>query len=114
MKDQEPADLSVVEDAGIAFDPTAQHLSLSKEEKRRTTALMLAIKYHADTIVQDADMYRELVRNQAHLTPTTCAKVVGIAAQFDQFIAGQLPVADEPAPGGSHQSDEQVGTQEEN
>ena len=39
-----PADMLVVEEAGVAFVHTSQHLDLSKDEKRRTTALMMSIQ----------------------------------------------------------------------
>ena len=42
-----------LEEAGVAFDPTTQHLDLSKDEKRRTTALMLAIQGYKELIIKD-------------------------------------------------------------
>lgn len=85
--DDLPLDEGVLED--VSFNPALQALDLTKEEKLRATALMLAIKYHADTIVTDAPMYKALVKNQAHLEPSTVHKVVDIAMQFDDFLRGQ-------------------------
>lgn len=48
------ADLSTLEESNVAFDPTMQHLDLTKDEKRRVTALMLAIQANRDLIIKDA------------------------------------------------------------
>lgn len=53
------SDLAVVEEAGVAFDPTTQHLNLSKEEKRRTTALMLSIQAYRELIIKEAAYLKE-------------------------------------------------------
>lgn len=79
---------AILEETDTAFDPASQHLTLSKDEKRRTTALLMAIQYHSQTIVKDAAMYRELVHDNKHLSPSVCEKVIEIAFQFDAFISG--------------------------
>jgi hypothetical protein len=85
----------ILEDAGIAFDPSTQHLDLSKEEKRRTTALMMAIQAYRDLIIKDADYLRE-VSNQARanngpaIQPATMDAMVEAAIKFDMFIAGKF------------------------
>ena len=43
-KDGVERDTSVLEEQGVAYDPTKMTVDLTKEEKRRTTALMLAIQ----------------------------------------------------------------------
>lgn len=82
-----------LEDAGIAFDPATQHLDLSKEEKRRTTALMLAIQGYKELIIKDAAYLREANdiarRNEGpKIQPATIDAMVHAACKFDYFIAG--------------------------
>lgn len=110
-------DTAVLDEAGIAFDPTTMHLQLTKAEKRRTTALMLAIQAYDKLIIKDADYLRE-AHSQARsngsvIRPATMDAMVVAALQFDAFISGQLtvqrsgisresqpgiPVSDEPTP----------------
>ena len=85
-----------LEEAGVAFDPTTQHLDLSKDEKRRTTALMLAIQGYKELIIKDADYLRE-AHAQARssdgpkIQPATINAMVDAAIRFDFFIAGGYP-----------------------
>lgn len=109
----EAADLSVLEDAGVAFDPTAQHLDLTKDEKRRTTALMMAIQAYKELIIRDA-MYLEkaadLARRQEGpvIRAATMDAMVHGAIMFDRFIAGHYSgETTEPARGGA--ADEVAG-----
>lgn len=88
-----PTDMGVVEDAGVAFDPTTQHLDLTKDEKRRTTALMMAIQAYNNLIIKDAMMLRETAdlarRNEGPvIRPATMNAMVEAAIQFDLFISG--------------------------
>jgi hypothetical protein len=92
----EVVDTAVFEEAGVAFDPTTMHLDLTKAEKRRTTALMLAIQAYDKLIIKDADYLRE-ANNQARdrgavIRPATMDAMVVAALQFDAFISGQLTV----------------------
>ena len=106
MSEEKP-NMEVLEDAGVAFDPTAQHLDLSKEEKRRTTALMLAITAYKELIIKDADYLREvanLARNDDFpaIRPATIDAMVETAIKFDNFIAKENDTAtDEQTKGGS-------------
>jgi hypothetical protein len=86
----ERADLSVLEDNDVAFDPTTQHLDLTKNEKRRTTALMLAIQAYRELIVREAAMYTAMVAGGKQLHPASVDGMVRAAVQFDAFISGQL------------------------
>ena len=104
---------AVLEDAGVAFDPSVQHLDLSKEEKRRTTALMMAIQAYQHLIIKDADYLREAV-NQARanngpaIRPATMDAMVVAAIKFDAFIAGQMTLGvHEPPTTGGEQTEEQ-------
>jgi len=97
-------DMSVLEETGIAFDPTATPLDLSKAEKRRTTALMLAITAYRDQIIKDADMFIAIAREsrtepETKIHPATIRGVVEAAIEFDLFISGayEAPVARTPS-----------------
>lgn len=92
------SDLAAVEDAGVAFDPTTQSLSLSKEEKRRTTAILLATNAYKELIIREADMLREasdLARRGEgpKIQPATLEAIVDAAIRFDRFIATGNPDA---------------------
>lgn len=93
MNEQPESDLSIVEDAGVAFDPGTQHLDLSKEEKRRTTALMMAIQAYRELIIKEA-AYLEKAADLARrdegpkLRPATIDAMVDAAIKFDDFISG--------------------------
>ena len=91
----EAVDVSALEDTNTAFDPSRMHLDLTKEEKRRTTALLLAIQAYQNLIIKDAEMYnaisRDQVRNDAlKIRPATMDAMVEAALDFDDFISGKL------------------------
>lgn len=103
-KDGNPASLEILEEHGVAFDPTRQTMDLNKEEKRRTTALMMAIQAYSNLIIKDAEMYvaisRENDRKEApKIQPATMHAMVDAAIQFDRFIRGdydQKEAEDQP------------------
>lgn len=108
-----PADLSVLEDTGVAFDPSTAHLELTKEEKRRTTALMLAVQAYKELIIKDADYLREVAdqnrRNDGPaIKPATIDGMVEAAWKFDLFISGRMVETEEPTRGGM-QTEAQAG-----
>jgi hypothetical protein len=110
----ESDDIGVIEEAGVAFDPTSQHLDLSKEEKRRTTALMMAIQAYQHLIIKEADYLREasnLARsgNGPALQPGTIDAMVIAAIKFDAFISGRIEEKQEPE-ATVHQSVPQAGS----
>ncbi len=91
------SDHSVLEEAGVGFDPTTQHVDLSKEEKRRTTALLMAIQAYNNLIIKDAEMYIAVSREKGRdedggpiIRPATMDAMVEAAIQFDDFISGKL------------------------
>jgi len=91
----EPADLSVLEEADVAFDPTTQHLDLSKDEKRRTTSLMLAIQAYRELIIKEGAYLNEaadLARRDEgpKLKPATIDAMIEAAIKFDLFISGRI------------------------
>ncbi len=88
-------DMSVLEEADTAFDPTKVHLDLTKQEKRRTTALLLAIQAYQNIIIKDAEMYEAISRDKARtseppIRPATMTAMVEAAIDFDDFIPGEL------------------------
>lgn len=91
---------AILEESGIAYDPSTQHLDLSKEEKRRTTALMMAIQAYQHLIIKDADYLRE-ASNQVRtsgltIQPATMDAMVEAAVKFDAFISGEMQVQSGP------------------
>jgi|SRR5215472_782670 len=89
----EPVDRDILEETDRAFVPENQHLDLTKEEKRRTTALMLAIQAYSHLIIKEAAYLREaadLARRDEgpKLSEATIDGMVIAAMKFDAFIAG--------------------------
>lgn len=87
---------AVMEEAGVGFDPTTQHMDLSKDEKRRTTALLMAIQAYDHLIIKDAEMYLAIKREEGRdpdgpvIRPATMDAMVQAAIQFDDFISGKV------------------------
>lgn len=86
--------LALLDEQDIAYDPTRMALDLTKDEKRRTTALMMAIQAYEKLIIKDAEYLKE-VNAQARqggpaIRPATMNAMVEAALQFDAFIAGRL------------------------
>jgi hypothetical protein len=90
----EEVDAAALEEGGVAFDPTRMHLDLTKDEKRRTTALLLAIQAYQNLIIKDAEYLREAHAqartNGIVIQPATMDAMVTAAIQFDAFISGRL------------------------
>jgi hypothetical protein len=107
---EQAPDLSVVEGAGVAFDPATQHLDLTKDEKRRTTALLLAIQAYRELIIKDADYLKEMhdyerrSNEAARIKPATIDAMIDAAIRFDGFIAGS-PVTSADATRGADPGD---------
>lgn len=103
--------LEGMEDAGLAYNPATMHLDLDHDEKRRTTALMMAIQAYEKLIIQDAEYLRvaaDLARRDEgpKIKPATMNAMVAAAIQFDDFIAGRLKKApEEPVSGGGQTED---------
>lgn len=89
---------AVLEETGTGFDPSTQHIDLSKEEKRRTTALLMAIQAYDNLIIKDAEMYIAISREKGRdddgpvIRPATMDAMVEAAIQFDNFISGKFEV----------------------
>lgn len=92
-----------IEEFGIGFDPSTQHVDLSQAEKRRTTALLMAIQAYSHLIIKDAEMYIAMRREQGidpsapKIQPATVQAMVAAAIQFDDFISGKLQEVGEEA-----------------
>jgi len=90
-----PVDTAVLDQNDVAYDPTQMTVDLTKAEKRRTTALMLAINAYQNIIIKDADYLREM-HNEARrengpvIQPATMHAMVEAAIEFDMFIAGKF------------------------
>lgn len=94
MADENETDLSVLEQTDTAFDPTTQALQLTKEEKRRTTALMMAIQAYNHLIIKEAAYLHEAAilaktKEGPKLQPATIDAIVEAAIKFDVFIQGK-------------------------
>lgn len=103
MTDRDPIERYENEKAllGVVPDIADAHLDLTKDQKLRMAALMLAIRYHVDTIIKDA-RYLELMLQKEkeakfsndpdaaiwHLNPSTTERVVQIAQSFESFLRG--------------------------
>jgi hypothetical protein len=83
-------------------DVRDMQLDLTKEEKLRSAALIMAIRYHVETIIKDADYLQAMIAREKemqfsndpdkelwHLRPSTVTSVVHIAAEFERFLKGE-------------------------
>lgn len=106
VETREDGPLAVVEEAGVAFDPTTQVLDLTKDEKRRTTALMLAIQGYKELIIKDAAYLREAYdaarRGEGpKIGAATMDGMLEAAVKFDMFIAGEFAASEKKTRGGA-------------
>ena len=95
---KEDSEVQVIEEAGIAFNPETQHLDLSKEEKRRTTALLMAIQAYDKLIIKEAEYLRQATDNARReegpkIQPATIEAMIDAAWKFDCFISGKFQEA---------------------
>ena len=95
-----------LEEAGVAFDPTTQMLDLNKEEKRRTTALLMAISAYKELIIKDAEYLRVATDNARRgdgpqIKAATIDAMIEAAFRFDVFIAGEELKVGQEQTGGS-------------
>lgn|SRR3990167_6438504 len=73
----------------LMYDPGEQHLDLTKAEKLRTTALLMAINYVRETICNDAEMYRALRQDNKELVPATVPWILRCSVDFENFLLGR-------------------------
>jgi hypothetical protein len=102
---EDPAAMAALDH--VAYDPTRTHLDLNKDEKLRTTALMLAIKQYTDFICKDADMFNAIMMRNGSMKPATVSGVIRMAIEMEKFIRGRFPEQSEPAllPSGEEDSE---------
>ncbi len=86
-------DMSILEKEGIAYDPGNMTVELSKAERLRTTALMMAIQAYQGLIIKDAEYLVAASREAGHnpdfkIRPATMDAMVEGAIQFELFISG--------------------------
>ena len=80
-------------------------IDLTKEQGLRSVALMLAIRYHTETIIKDADYLQKMIDREEkmkfsnapdaeswHLKPSTVSAVMHIAREFEAFLLGKPSV----------------------
>lgn len=71
------------------YDPGEQHLDLTKAEKLRTTALLMAINYVRETICSDAELYRAMRQDGKQFIAASVPWIVGCSVDFEDFLLGR-------------------------
>lgn len=82
-------------------DISDMNLDLNKEQKMRTVALMLGIRYYTDTIIKDPAYLQVMIAREKemqfsndpgkelwHLRPANVHSVIHCASEFEQFLLG--------------------------
>lgn len=101
MTDKDDAFAMTEQIAQAPLDISEMEMNLSQDEKLRTVALMMGIRYHVDTIIKDpryleimiqrekeAKFSNEADQEHWHLRPTTARAVVGCALEFEAYLRG--------------------------
>ena len=79
--------------------------SLTHDELLRTQALAAACRYYVETIVDNGELYLEMVSDNRVLKPATYLGVVQVALAFEKFIRGQVKeTAEAVTAGPDHQT----------
>lgn len=79
-------------DFGLVPQIADTPLDLSKDEKMRAMALMLAISFHKDTVIKDAGMYQQMKLEGRNMELLTDATVVATALRYETYIrCGENP-----------------------
>lgn len=71
----------------LGFDVENMELDMTREEKLRATALLLASRYYVETICKDGALYTAMVMRGETLSPATSNGIVGIACQFHDYLS---------------------------
>ncbi len=92
----------MVDTVGTLPDLADMPLDLTPEQKLRAGALLMAIRYHIDTIIKDPEYLKVMIEREEkmkfsndpdkdlwHLKPTTVKKVIHIANEFEAFLKGE-------------------------
>lgn len=73
----------------VMFDPGEQHLDLTKSEKLRTTALLMAINYIRETICNDAELYRAMRQDGKNFVAASLPYILTCSVEFEDFLLGR-------------------------
>ncbi len=89
----EPEDLAegrIADDAGIpnVREILDMNLDMTRDEKLRATALMMAVSYHKETIVKDGQMYQTMKANGTNLRASDPKQVLDAALVFEGYLRG--------------------------
>ncbi len=63
-------------------------LDMTRDEKLRATALMMAVSYHKETIVKDGQMYQTMKANGTNLRASDPKQVLDAALVFEGYLRG--------------------------
>jgi hypothetical protein len=99
------ANVDMSDTLGVLPEVGDMKLDLTKEEKLRTAALMLGIRYHVDTIIKDPRYLELMIQREKeakyspgdgspddwHLRPSTVIAVIHCAQEFEQYLLGNRP-----------------------
>lgn len=94
MTDERDEELSS-QVAGASGLPSApellnMQLDLTRDEKLRATALMMAASYHKETIVKDGQIYQTMKANGTNFKTTDPRQVVDAAIVFEGYLRGHF------------------------
>lgn len=86
------AEQAVIDGAGIPNVPEILNmgLDLTRDEKLRATALMMAVSYHKETIVKDGQIYQTMKANGTNLRASDPKQVVDAALVFEAYLRGHF------------------------
>lgn len=89
MNEDQP--ISAAEVAGVpqVSEILDMSLDLTREEKLRATALMMAVSYHKETIIKDGSMYQTMTAQGKNLRDSAPQQVVDAAIVFEGYLRGQ-------------------------
>lgn len=80
-----------------AFDPGSVILDFNKEEKLRMTALMLATRYHTESVIKEGGLYNAMKMSGENLRTLTPELVVETAIIFEKYLTtGQMTIVKRP------------------
>jgi hypothetical protein len=74
------------EDFGLTPQIADTPLDLTKDEKLRSMALMLAIRHHGDTVIKDAGIYQQYKMEGRNMQPLNDELVIATAVRYEAFI----------------------------
>jgi hypothetical protein len=90
MTEEKSEERAATEAAGLpqVSEILDMSLDLTRDEKLRATALMMAVSYHKETIVKDGSMYQTMTAQGKNLRATAPQQVVDAALVFEGYLRG--------------------------